>query len=298
MPVTSFSLNAADLPGGSAVFKVSVSDGFNTAESVSTSVSMPDQPPIVTILAPWGAEFENQAIVSLEAAAYDLEDGLLPASAIQWFDAQGALLGTGTLLQTTGLNVGSSRISVQAQDSTGKITEAGIDISITGAPPATSVPITTLATSVPMTTPSTNLPNSIPSTNLLYLLGACACGSLAGGSVLAGVVYLFTRRRRAARMPGETPWVTPPQPEPAQPTRRSSSCLLTMIAGGLMALIVVGGISVIAFGFFPAYKITFGQGDYPDLKNGRRRCAGDGPGTPAAQRRIQGHHHPPGHCER
>lgn len=66
-------------------------------------------------------------------------------------------------------------------------------------------------------------------------------------------------------MPGAAPWVASPQPEPAQPTRRSSSCLLTMIAGGLMALIVVGGISIIAFGFFPAYKITFGQGDFTQI---------------------------------
>ncbi|MBN2548276.1 MAG: carboxypeptidase regulatory-like domain-containing protein [Anaerolineales bacterium] len=279
MPVNSYSLDVKELPGGSTVFKVSVSDGFNTAESVSSLVSMPDQPPVITIIQPWGVEFDGQEMVSLEAVAYDLEDGLLSANAIQWFDAQGNLLGAGTLLQTAAPGAGTNRITAKAQDSSGQLSEAGVDITITGALPETSSPAPLL--------PAPLLPG-----NALYLLGSGMCGLLLLGGLLIGGVFLLARGRRQPGMAGTARqgrpvqdgqgnwWSQEPQtgawyfwngrtwqPTPggatraAPPRRSGTSCLLAFVTSGLIALVVVGGISLAAFHFFPAYQIPIGQGD-------------------------------------
>lgn len=43
------------------------------------------------------------------------------------------------------------------------------------------------------------------------------------------------------------------------------SCLLSLFFGGAIGLIVVGGISLVAFDFFPQYQIKMGQGDLTQI---------------------------------
>ena len=62
-------------------------------------------------------------------------------------------------------------------------------------------------------------------------------------------------------VPGAAPRITPRQRETATKTRPSWSCLLTVITSGLIALIVFGGITLVAYQFFPGYYINPGQGD-------------------------------------
>jgi hypothetical protein len=122
---------------------------------------------------------------------------------------------------------------------------------------------------------------------------------LAAGGFLIGGVFLFARRRRAARLksPGGqsqaiqdqqgTWWYQDPQsgvwnfwngrawqPMPAVQNQASrppsiprsknrsyGSCLLTLVVSGLIGAIILGGISLVAFNFFPPYAVTLGQGD-------------------------------------
>ena len=62
-------------------------------------------------------------------------------------------------------------------------------------------------------------------------------------------------------IPGAAPRIAPHQSEPESKTRPPCSCLLTAFTGGLITLIVVGGITLVAYKFFPVYYINPGQGD-------------------------------------
>jgi hypothetical protein len=59
------------------------------------------------------------------------------------------------------------------------------------------------------------------------------------------------------------PSVTAPARVPKQ--RSSGSCLFTLIAVFVLAAIIVGGISLVAFNFFPGYQIQIGQGDLTEI---------------------------------
>lgn len=43
------------------------------------------------------------------------------------------------------------------------------------------------------------------------------------------------------------------------------SCLLSLFISGLIGMVVVGGISLVAFEFFPGYQIEMGQGDFTQI---------------------------------
>lgn len=59
------------------------------------------------------------------------------------------------------------------------------------------------------------------------------------------------------------PSVTAPARVPKQ--RSSGSCLFTLIAVFVLAAIIVGGISLVTFNFFPGYQIQIGQGDLTEI---------------------------------
>ena len=47
--------------------------------------------------------------------------------------------------------------------------------------------------------------------------------------------------------------------------KQRSGCLITFFISGLVALVVIGGISLVAFQFFPAYQLQIGQGDLTEI---------------------------------
>jgi len=63
------------------------------------------------------------------------------------------------------------------------------------------------------------------------------------------------------KIPGAAPRIEPQQSESASKKNTPWSCLLTASAGGLIALIIVGGITLVAYQFFPVYHINPGKGD-------------------------------------
>jgi hypothetical protein len=71
--------------------------------------------------------------------------------------------------------------------------------------------------------------------------------------------------------PGTAPNITVPKPPSAPPTYArgekpgTSSCLFTIVSLVILGLLVVGGISLVAFDFCPGTHIQLGQGDLSDI---------------------------------
>lgn len=63
------------------------------------------------------------------------------------------------------------------------------------------------------------------------------------------------------RIPGAAPRIAPHPSEAAFNARPSWSCLLTALTSSLIALIVFGGITLVAYQFIPGYYINPGSGD-------------------------------------
>ena len=70
-------------------------------------------------------------------------------------------------------------------------------------------------------------------------------------------------------MPGAAPRIAPRQSETAPKKQPPWSCLLTAFISGLIALIVVVGITLVAYQFFPGYFINPGNGDVIEIKPDR-----------------------------
>jgi hypothetical protein len=62
-------------------------------------------------------------------------------------------------------------------------------------------------------------------------------------------------------IPGASPRIVRPEKTPVKKSRRSWPALLTIFSGSFLALIVVGGITLVAYNFIPEYHINPGEGD-------------------------------------
>ncbi len=62
-------------------------------------------------------------------------------------------------------------------------------------------------------------------------------------------------------LPGAAPRIAPRKSEPVSKKRAPWSCLLTAFTSAFLVLIITGGITLVAFNFFPAYHINPGLGD-------------------------------------
>jgi hypothetical protein len=127
---TSTSIDTSTLAGsGKARLKVLAQDGFYQGEGMTAAFEMDDKAPIVTLLSPAdGAEFALGQQIQMAAEVYDLQDGTLPASAIQWRDQTAYLLGAGYEIWTSNVLPGQNQISVKATNSRGKSTTVTFDI--------------------------------------------------------------------------------------------------------------------------------------------------------------------------
>ena len=79
-----------------------------------------------------------------------------------------------------------------------------------------------------------------------------------------GIWHFWNGRAWQPTAGAENRAARPPSVPPAK-SPRYGSCLLTLVVSGLIAAVVVGGISLIAFNFFPPYTVTLGQGDVQQI---------------------------------
>ena len=122
------------------LIRVTASDGFNTAADQTNAVfTVPNHAPRVTILSPT----QNQAFAGsqqmvFEGLSWDVENGLLAGSSVQWSSNIDGALGSGTnLLKTASqLSPGNHTITATATDSSSLSGFASVNISVATTAPA------------------------------------------------------------------------------------------------------------------------------------------------------------------
>jgi hypothetical protein len=121
----SVGLNTDQLPGGSVLLKVVVSDGFLSGQDTSGAITVPLHAPEVAILLPDPGEvfFPTQPVL-LQGTAYDLEDGSLDDAAFAWSSDLDGDLGTGASLSTAELSTGTHVITLTVTDGDGMASQA------------------------------------------------------------------------------------------------------------------------------------------------------------------------------
>jgi hypothetical protein len=139
---TQLAVNAAELAGGTgAEVRVLASDGINTSSDESDApFTVESKAPQPFILSPEGdGAITFGAPLHLYGYAYDLEDGTLDGSALNWTSSRDGDLGTGSQLLVT-LSSGQHVIGLAATDSSSSTVTSTVQITV-NVPPAL-VPIT------------------------------------------------------------------------------------------------------------------------------------------------------------
>lgn len=119
LSATTVAIDTDALPGATqGRFRVIANDGFNQGEGVSPAYSVPDKPPIMTLLGPAdGQEFAFSQEVNFAVDVVDPQ-GAEPAS-IQWRDQTSFMLGTGTEFSSDDLIIGENIITITAESESG-----------------------------------------------------------------------------------------------------------------------------------------------------------------------------------
>lgn len=126
---------ARDLPSGEdPAFRLVAFDGWNVADEIlpAPELAAPRNGPTVLILASEPRRYPLQALVRLEASAFDLEDRKLPGDAIRWSSSIDGDLGNGSELATRALSAGRHVLTATATDSDGLGGSATYELEIDG----------------------------------------------------------------------------------------------------------------------------------------------------------------------
>lgn len=124
--------------------KVAVSDGLNSASSVSEGVfSVDPNSPNVTIVSPVNdLRVQPGLWIGLVGEANDLEDGELFGEALVWTLEDATIIGTSNLVTIDDLGYGRHTITLTATDSDGMSSSVSITLTITDFPYVMFVPST------------------------------------------------------------------------------------------------------------------------------------------------------------
>ena len=134
-PTNSFVLDKSAVPGGAhSLLRVIVSDGLQTAAATSAPFTIANAAPQVQIISPAdGAQVYLAVPVTLQAEAYDAEDGVLPGAAMIWHSDRDGLIATGNPTITVELSTGLHNISVTIADSEGQESTVSHTLSVLSA---------------------------------------------------------------------------------------------------------------------------------------------------------------------
>ncbi len=114
---------------GTAILRVTASDGVNSAYANSAPFVMSNKPPQPYILTPANnTQVHYGQLVNFNGLALDVQDGLVAASGLAWKDAGDNVLGTGPTLSTSNLPVGANVITLQATNSVGQTANATVTV--------------------------------------------------------------------------------------------------------------------------------------------------------------------------
>jgi hypothetical protein len=171
---TSLTVDSADLPGGSLLFRVLASDGLNQAESASSvPVTVGNKPPMIHLASPVDGEWwpAGEAVI-LRGYAADLEDIVIDDGAYRWTSDRDGDLGQGPTLWGLPLSQGDHQITMTVTDRGGRSESQSVRITVG--------------------TVEAARPQRPPIVGLLLLAG----GVLVLGSV-AGILFFMARARRS-----------------------------------------------------------------------------------------------------
>jgi hypothetical protein len=125
--------STADLAAGtSAMVKVMVSDGMNTASDSAGNLQLPpNRAPKVHISSPKeGDQYRWVSNVRLSADASDLEDGYVPDTSVAWYSSIDGLLGNRRVMNAR-LSPGMHTLTFEATDSGGASTSRSVMVTVT-----------------------------------------------------------------------------------------------------------------------------------------------------------------------
>jgi hypothetical protein len=119
---THYALDWNELPGGEeCILRLIASDGLNTTSAQTAPFPVTDKLPSVSIIGlREGGQYAAGEPVALSGFAFDLEDGEIPSSQLQWLNSQGLLMGVGAQIVMEDLPAGEQRIFLLANDSSGQ----------------------------------------------------------------------------------------------------------------------------------------------------------------------------------
>lgn len=121
-------IDASALGGGSAFFRVVVSDGAQTAAADSATFTMANKPPQPQISAPAdGTRIRWGTVLNLSGSALDPQDGSLTGAQLVWSNQKGNL-GSGPLLAVGNLPAGPNQITLTATNSAGLSASTNITV--------------------------------------------------------------------------------------------------------------------------------------------------------------------------
>lgn len=131
---TCFEVDLSSLTASDAgKFRISAMDGFNASQpfEIAGTVIVPDQGPQIFLTHSESVtNLSEDELFVLSASAFDKEDGIIDSSSLKWKDAQGLLLGTGSVTVTATRTPESYVVSTT--DSAGNFSEKTVWLSALG----------------------------------------------------------------------------------------------------------------------------------------------------------------------
>jgi hypothetical protein len=136
MGVSSYSLDATNLPGGEWLLRVLASDGLRTSEArLGAPIHVPGKPPDIYLAAPAdGAIFPAGQAVVMRGLATDFEQEVLDDQAFVWESSLDGQIGTGQQLWGVPLQTGEHVLSLTVTDSDGNSATESVRITIAPGP--------------------------------------------------------------------------------------------------------------------------------------------------------------------
>ncbi len=125
-------IDSAKLGGsGTAMLRVTASDGVNTGYADSAVFNMSNKAPQPVILDPAvNTQVHYGQLVNFNGFAQDAQDGLVASSGLVWMNAAQQTLGGGPTLSLASLPVGTNRITLQATNSLNLSASAVVTVTV------------------------------------------------------------------------------------------------------------------------------------------------------------------------
>ena len=127
---TNANIDTAKLGGsGTAIIRVTASDGVNSGFANSAPFVMANRPPQPFILTPENnLHVHYGQLVSFSGMALDAQDGSVTGGGLVWKDGKANVLGTGTQVSLDNLPVGTNQITLFATNSVGLTASASVTV--------------------------------------------------------------------------------------------------------------------------------------------------------------------------